>query len=175
MQKVLLFIIMPFSFLLAKPIISDYWFALWNSGGGKANFSIESQFDFRGCYLVVNTKNISKIKYSECLFKKDKYGNPLICIKEGTRCIYKKHLQKLILSQLNEGLWYVDGVASNDTLSVRSGAGVKYNKIYELPYNAKGLKVLDLKMNGKTAWYKIKYKNITGWVSGKYLDNEGGS
>ena len=175
MQKALLFLIMPFSLLLAKPVISDKWFGLWGSGRGKATFEITSQFDFGGCTLIVNTKNISKIKYIECRFEKDKQGNLLICIKDGTRCIYKKHLKKLILSELNKGLWYVDGVANDDTLSVRSGAGVKYNKIYKLPHNAKGLKVLDLKMNGNTAWYKIKYKNITGWVSGKYLDNEGGS
>ena len=175
MKNTLLFLIIPFSLLLAKPVISDKWFGLWSSSGGKANFEIASEFDFRGCYLVVNTKNISKIKYSECRFEKDKQGNHLICIKDGTRCIYKKHLQKLILSQLNEGVWYVDGVASDDTLSVRSSAGVKYKKIYELPHNAKGLKVLDIKLNGKTAWYKIRYKKITGWVSGRYLDNEGGS
>ena len=175
MKKNLLFLALSASLLFSETKVADRWFGLWGSRDGVATFEVESQFDYGGCVLKVNTKNISKIKYRECRFQKDTQGNRLICIKDGTRCIYKKHLRKLILKWLNKGLWYVDDVASNDTLSVRSNAGVKYSKIYELPYNAKGLKVFDLKMNGKTAWYKIKCKNITGWVSGKFLDNEGGN
>ena len=175
MKRFILLATLITNLLLAKPIIADRWLVLWQSSKGESNFEVQSSLDFEGCWFSVNTKNISKIKYSKCRFQKDKYGNKLICIKDGTRCTYKKHIRKLILKELNEGLWYVDGVASDDTLSVRSGAGVKYTKIYELPHNAKGLKVLALKMNGKTAWYKIRYKNITGWVSGRYLDNEGGS
>lgn len=84
--------------------------------------------------------------------------------------------------------WAVHGVRSSDVLNVREKSTWKSKKIGEIPYNGKCIQNLGciggLTMHENTElseaeqkkiqknrprWCKIKYKNIEGWVSGKYL------
>lgn len=62
-------------------------------------------------------------------------------------------------------------IRSNDTLSVRSNAGVHNRKIGDLAYNAKGIKKIKCKNSPKgERWCKVShYSIITGWVSAKYI------
>lgn len=55
------------------------------------------------------------------------------------------------------------GIVTN-TVNIRTGASTKYRKIGKLK---KGTEVKIL--STKKGWYKVKYSNITGWSSGKYI------
>ncbi|NYE57785.1 N-acetylmuramoyl-L-alanine amidase [Carboxydothermus ferrireducens] len=62
------------------------------------------------------------------------------------------------------------GVVTASTLNVRSGPGINYAKIGVL---TRGQKV---ELTGKTGeWFKIRYKNGYGYVSGKYISPVVGS
>jgi len=172
MKKIILTLI----FLLAYGCsyeVSDKFFGAWGIDKKKALLSIESAFDFKGCYLDVNIQKLNKIHYHKdsCLFINDKSYGKLVCIKDKTRCVKKSHIIGNIIKSLNKiCIWYVYNVASNDTLNVRKYAGTKYKKLYELPYNASGIKVLNYKIVGRSTWYKIRYKNVVGWVNSKFLN-----
>ena len=67
----------------------------------------------------------------------------------------------------------VVNVSSNDTLSVRKGAGIRYKKIYKLTSNATGIEVTGRsKTVGRSRWLPIKYKYIKGWVNRRYIQEE---
>ncbi len=68
--------------------------------------------------------------------------------------------------------WRVKGVASNDTLNIRSQPNYKSKKVGKIPYNATCLKNLDCIVN-KSRWCKIEYKGTIGWVSGRFLSEPG--
>lgn len=156
--------------------VSDRFLGLYGISQGKAHFEIESPFDFRGCTIKADVHKLNRIHFhhDSCLFLQDKNYGTLVCTKDkdqDKRCMKKSYVFNEILKSLNQyATWYVSGVVMNDTLSVRSGAGVKYEKIFELAPHAKGMHVLEVKMNGTTTWYKVKYKGMTGWVSSRYLD-----
>jgi hypothetical protein len=170
MLKILLIIAIQVIALYAYEV-SNHFLGMHGISQDRAFFEIESSFDFRGCGLDINIQKANKINFHKgCSFIKDKKYGSLVCTEDGTRCLKRGNLVKEMLKELNGfSTWYVYGVRSDDTLSIRTGPGSKFTKIYNLPYNAVNLKVLDIKMNGKTTWYMIKYKNITGWVSSKYL------
>ena len=61
-------------------------------------------------------------------------------------------------------------IRSDDTLSVRNGPGVRYYKIGDLPYYAKGIKVGDCRyVNKNGKWCMVEYGNLRGWASKKFL------
>lgn len=70
--------------------------------------------------------------------------------------------------------YHVIKIPSDDTLSVRTGAGTHNKKIGDLVYNAKKVKVIKCRKapNGRK-WCKVSHtvygSTITGWVSAKYL------
>lgn len=64
----------------------------------------------------------------------------------------------------------VTGVASNDTLNVRSEANSSSSIITKL---ANGTKVQVIGQDTKTNWYKIKHNSKTGYVSNKYIKING--
>lgn len=51
-------------------------------------------------------------------------------------------------------------------LNLREGAGASYNKLTTIP---KGEKV-DVLSNVSNGWVKVRYQNVTGYVSAKYLE-----
>lgn len=61
------------------------------------------------------------------------------------------------------------GVTS-DTLYIRKGPGTDFKEIGDIPEGTR-IPILEevTNVNGKT-WYKIQYKGITGYCSGKYVD-----
>ena len=65
----------------------------------------------------------------------------------------------------------VVNIRSDDTLNVRSDAGVYNRKIDELYYRAKNIKVLRCKYTPRgEKWCKVSHPSIyTGWVSAKYI------
>jgi uncharacterized protein YraI len=66
--------------------------------------------------------------------------------------------------------WQVINVPSIDTLSVRSGPGVKYPKIANLSYDADGIQVTgSAKRIRRSYWVPIIYNEIEGWVNRGYL------
>ena len=66
--------------------------------------------------------------------------------------------------------WKVINVIPTDTLSVRSGPGVKYSKIATLAHDADGIKITGAtKQIGKAYWVPILYDEITGWTNQAYL------
>ncbi|SHO81623.1 hypothetical protein MNB_SV-15-170 [hydrothermal vent metagenome] len=65
----------------------------------------------------------------------------------------------------------VVNIRSDDTLNVRSDAGVYNRKIDELYYRAKNIKVIRCKYTPRgSRWCKVSHPSIyTGWVSAKYI------
>ncbi|CAA6821650.1 MAG: Unknown protein [uncultured Thiotrichaceae bacterium] len=67
-------------------------------------------------------------------------------------------------------LFQVKGVASDDTLNMRQGAGMTNAVIAELPANEQGIVFLDEEsIIGKTRWLKVRWNDVTGWVSDRYM------
>lgn len=62
----------------------------------------------------------------------------------------------------------IKGVATNDTLNVRSGFGNQYSIIGTLPNNAK----VDI-YETKNGWHKINYNGVYGYVSSTYVKIDG--
>ena len=84
--------------------------------------------------------------------------------------------------------WKVQKVRSNDVLNMRVEPNWQSNKVGEIPYNGTCLKTLECVggltfeefttlseaeqkkiMKKRPRWCKVKFKDTTGWVSGKYL------
>ena len=65
----------------------------------------------------------------------------------------------------------VVNIRSNDTLNVRSDAGVYNRKIDELYYRAKNIRVIRCKYTARgNRWCKVEHPSIySGWVSAKYI------
>ena len=67
-------------------------------------------------------------------------------------------------------LFTVIHVKKNDSLNVRSGAGVSNEIVTTIPADGEGIEWLgDESILGKTHWVLIKWKGLTGWVSRYYL------
>lgn len=69
----------------------------------------------------------------------------------------------------------VDGVRSDDTLSVRTGPSPRYSKVGELYPYTEGIFILHcIRKSGSSRWCKIKYYDsgsiIKGWVNRRYLN-----
>ena len=56
-------------------------------------------------------------------------------------------------------------IRPGDELTVRSRPGTHSPRVGGLPYNAKGIEVLDCRLG----WCKIRYGGLSGWVSDRYL------
>ena len=84
--------------------------------------------------------------------------------------------------------WKVDNVASNDVLNVRANSSWKSQNVGEIPFNGVCLhnlecvggltmqEIMHLSESQKATlrqkrpkWCKVKYKQIIGWVSSRYL------
>jgi len=66
--------------------------------------------------------------------------------------------------------WRVVNVPAIDTLSVRSGPGIKYLKMANLSYDADGIQITgSAKAIGRAFWVPIMYGGIEGWVNRGYL------
>jgi len=80
----------------------------------------------------------------------------------------------------------VVGVAANDVLNIRTGAGVDHAKIGEIPPDTDGVRNLgcvgglnfekwqsataaERAAAAKTRWCQIEYRGTRGWVAGRYL------
>jgi LysM repeat protein len=69
--------------------------------------------------------------------------------------------------------WKVIKVMSTDTLSVRSGPSIKYQKIAKLAHDADGIQVTGtVKQVGKSFWVPIMYDEIVGWVNWGHLGED---
>ena len=64
------------------------------------------------------------------------------------------------------GTYQVVGVAPYDVLNIRSGPGVKYRKVGEIPPNS-GCVIKTGKCRSK--WCEIDYAEMHGWVHTGYL------
>ena len=73
-----------------------------------------------------------------------------------------------ITSMNKEG--QVTGIASNDTLNMRSEANTTSSILAKLP---NGTKVQVIGQDTKTKWYKINYNGKTGYVSNSYIKING--
>ncbi|MBX7148771.1 SH3 domain-containing protein [bacterium] len=80
--------------------------------------------------------------------------------------------------------WEVKGVADNDVLNIREGAGISYKIVGTIPPHAKGvansnnLECPDDPASPKpkecgSGWCRVTYNKITGWVNCKYLKGSG--
>ncbi|WP_347311463.1 SH3 domain-containing protein [Defluviimonas sp. SAOS-178_SWC] len=78
--------------------------------------------------------------------------------------------------QSGPDFWQVTGVASNDTLNIRSGPGTGNRVVARAP-NGAVLRNLGCQGSGSARWCKVETKDgtIRGWVSGKFLRESGGS
>lgn len=95
--------------------------------------------------------------------------------------MYRILLGVVILSIISMGSvlgknYRIFGVSSDDTLSVRSGPGVKNKKIYALPHDAHNISVSSCrKISRHSTWCNISYYDkekklsIYGWVNAKFL------
>lgn len=68
----------------------------------------------------------------------------------------------------------VTSVQRHDTLSLRSGPSAKSRKLADIPFDAKGIKLISrsFEQTGSDLWYPIMWNGIRGWANGCYLDYE---
>lgn len=68
----------------------------------------------------------------------------------------------------------VTSVRRNDTLSLRSGPSAKSRKLADIPFDAKGIKLIStsFEQTGSDLWYPVVWNGIQGWANGCYLDYE---
>ncbi len=64
------------------------------------------------------------------------------------------------------GLYEVRGVAANDTLNVRGGAGAGFADLGDIAYDGR-VRVIGFSANGK--WAKIPWADGAAWVSARFL------
>lgn len=75
-----------------------------------------------------------------------------------------------ITNGMADVMYQVTNIRSNDTLSVRSGAGTHNKKIDELAHNTQNIVVEVCEdISEENEWCKIDYGRGIGWVSAKYL------
>lgn len=73
------------------------------------------------------------------------------------------------------GLYRVVGVASNDTLNMRSGPGPRFKLAGRIPANGRGIATTGRTTRvGSTDWWSIRYLGRQGWVSSRYLARDSG-
>jgi hypothetical protein len=78
--------------------------------------------------------------------------------------------EKILLTPPHEFLVQVVNVAENDTLNVRTGAGIDNPIVGQLPQGD-----LDIYVTGsgeivdQTVWLPIRYQDLTGWVNSLFL------
>lgn len=75
----------------------------------------------------------------------------------------------LPLLSLGAGAACVKGVASDDTLRIRSGPNSAYSEVSRIPHNACNVRIMGKCQGG---WCPVAYANATGWASGAYLQDE---
>lgn len=64
-------------------------------------------------------------------------------------------------------------VAKNDSLSMRLGPGIKYQKMGSIPSDGIEIKITGPEIKiGETVWNPVKYKGINGWVNRGYLKKD---
>ncbi|MDM8568804.1 LysM peptidoglycan-binding domain-containing protein [Thiotrichales bacterium HSG1] len=69
-----------------------------------------------------------------------------------------------------ECFYRITKVGENDSLSIRLGPGVKYQKVGVIPADGIEIQVTGPDITiGKTVWNPVKYKGISGWVNRGYL------
>ena len=78
--------------------------------------------------------------------------------------------------QSGPNFWQVTGVASNDTLNIRSGPGT-VNRVVARAPNGAVLRNLGCQDSGSNRWCKVETPDgsIRGWVKGQFLRESGGS
>ena len=74
--------------------------------------------------------------------------------------------------KLFPALYDVTGVASDDVLNVRAGAGASHPIIEALAYNDRHIEIIELSTDGK--WGLIGYPERNGWASMRYLVRQSG-
>ena len=72
--------------------------------------------------------------------------------------------------QLFPAFYDVTGVASNDTLNVRSGIGTKHPITHKLKHNQRYVEIIRLSDNGR--WGLIGYPEGSGWASMRFLTRQ---
>ncbi len=71
------------------------------------------------------------------------------------------------------GPYQVTGVASNDTLSMRTGPGPQHSLMGRIPHNAQGIKTTGRHRRvGRSVWWTVRYGGREGWVSSKFLTRQ---
>ncbi len=64
------------------------------------------------------------------------------------------------------GLYAVQGVAANDTLNIRIGAGANFADLGDISYDGQ-VQVIGFSADSK--WAKVPWKDATAWVSARFL------
>ncbi|MBN9888971.1 SH3 domain-containing protein [Salipiger abyssi] len=78
------------------------------------------------------------------------------------------------LAQMGPDYWQVTGVASNDTLNIRSGPGTSNRVVARAP-NGAVFRNLGCRGEGTARWCHLETPNgqISGWAAGRYLRESG--
>jgi hypothetical protein len=65
----------------------------------------------------------------------------------------------------------VSGVDENDVLNIRQRPAARSKKVGSIPHDGTAIeKVSEQYSSTASAWFKVKYKEVTGWVNSKYLE-----
>ncbi|MGD9222546.1 MAG: SH3 domain-containing protein [Desulfobacteraceae bacterium] len=65
----------------------------------------------------------------------------------------------------------VSGVDENDVLNVRQGPMAGSKKVGSIPPDGMAIEKISEQYSSATSvWFKVKYKDVTGWVNSKYLE-----
>ncbi len=77
------------------------------------------------------------------------------------------------VAAIEECSYRVTKVTKNDSLSMRLGPGVKYQKIGIIPFDGIEIQISGPETKiGETTWTPVKYKGINGWVNPAYLKKD---
>jgi len=76
----------------------------------------------------------------------------------------------LSIQMAQAAVFQIQGVASNDSLNMRSKPGTKNPVVAKIPHNGKYVRSTGQRVSvGRTVWTKVTWQGNTGWVSERYI------
>ncbi len=77
------------------------------------------------------------------------------------------------IADVEECSYRVIKVGENDSLTMRLGPGIKYQKVGVIPFDGTEIAITGPETKiGETTWTPIKHKGINGWVNPAYLKKD---
>lgn len=76
----------------------------------------------------------------------------------------------LSIQMAQAAVFQIHGVASSDSLNMRSQPGTRNAVVGKIPFNGKYIRTTGQRVSvGRTVWTKVTWQGKTGWVSERYI------